>query len=65
MCRLYSHEKTNAMNQPVTPNPPRKLLDQFTILPDSIVEPLRIHLQHVKRIHEKDLSQGYGSVYMP
>ena len=53
------------MNQPVTPNPPRKLLDQFTILPDSIVEPLRIHLQHVKRIHEKDLSQGYGSVYMP
>ena len=39
--------------------------DRFTILPDSIVEPLKIHLQHVKQIHTKDLAQGHGSVCLP
>jgi len=39
--------------------------DRATILPDSAVEPLKTHLKHVKRIHEKDLAKGFGSVYMP
>ncbi len=39
--------------------------DRSTILPDSVVEPLKIHLQQVKMIHEKDLAKGFGSVYMP
>jgi integron integrase len=39
--------------------------DRFTILPDSVIEPLRLHLQQVKQIHERDLAQGHGAVYMP
>lgn len=39
--------------------------DRYTILPDSIIEPLQTHLQRVKMIHEKDLKKGFGSVYMP
>jgi site-specific recombinase XerD len=35
--------------------------DRFTILPDSLVEPLRSHLQRIKRIHEQDLQRGGGS----
>lgn len=37
--------------------------DRVTMLPDSLVVPLREHLQRVKRIHEQDLAEGYGSVY--
>ena len=39
--------------------------DRYTLLPDSLVESLRLHLEQVKRIHEKDLAQGHGSVYLP
>jgi site-specific recombinase XerD len=39
--------------------------DRYTILPDSIVQPLQLHLQHVKVIHEQDLEKGFGSVYLP
>ncbi len=39
--------------------------DRFTILPDALIEPLRLHLRYVKSLHEKDLADGYGSVYLP
>jgi integron integrase len=39
--------------------------DRFTILPDSLIQPLRLHLQHVKILHRKDLADGFGSVYLP
>ncbi len=39
--------------------------DRFTILPDAVIEPLRLHLQHVKIIHQKDLAEGFGAVYLP
>jgi integron integrase len=39
--------------------------DRFTILPDALIEPLRIHLQHVKIVHQKDLLDGFGAVYLP
>lgn len=39
--------------------------DRSTILPDSVVEPLKHHLEQVRRIHQKDLAKGYGSVYLP
>lgn len=32
--------------------------DRYTILPDSVVQPLQLHLQRVKAIHEKDLEKG-------
>ncbi len=39
--------------------------DRFTILPDSLIQPLRLQLNHVKVLHQKDLADGFGSVYLP
>ncbi len=39
--------------------------DRFTILPEALVVPLQEQLQLTKRIHEQDLRQGYGAVYLP
>jgi integron integrase len=39
--------------------------DRITMFPDSLREPLRIHLQSVKALHERDLLDGFGTVYMP
>ena len=39
--------------------------DRFTILPDSLIQPLQLHLRYVKSLHEKDLADGLGSVYLP
>ena len=35
------------------------------MLPEAVVTPLQEHLRHVKTVHDKDLAQGYGSVYLP
>ena len=35
------------------------------MLPDSLIAPLQVHLQQVKQRHQRDLDQGYGSVYLP
>jgi integron integrase len=39
--------------------------NRVTVLPDSLIAPLQEHLQRVKRLHERDLARGYGSVYLP
>jgi integron integrase len=39
--------------------------DRTTILPETLIKPLQLHLQQVKLTHEKDLAQGNGSVYLP
>jgi integron integrase len=39
--------------------------DRVTMLSTKLHEPLARHLQAVQRLHEKDLRQGYGSVYLP
>jgi integron integrase len=39
--------------------------DRVTVLPDSLIPLLQEHLQRVKAQHEQDLTQGYGSVYLP
>ena len=38
---------------------------RVTMLPESIAEELKIHLQSVKIIHQQDLQKGFGSVYLP
>lgn len=38
---------------------------RVTMLPDSLIEPLQQHLKKVKRLHQQDLDQGYGSVFLP
>lgn len=39
--------------------------DRMTILPDSIVAPLREHLVQIRAIHQKDLAAGFGTVHLP
>src|SRR5437016_10053899 len=39
--------------------------DRVTMLPQSVMEPLRKHLARVKRRHECDLAEGYGEVELP
>ena len=39
--------------------------DRFTILPDKLVEPLQIHLETIKTLHDNDLQAGLGAVVLP
>jgi integron integrase len=39
--------------------------DRTTILPEALREPLRTHLKKVRTLHERDLSSGFGEVFLP
>jgi integron integrase len=39
--------------------------DRVTMLPESLKKPLQKHLGKIKRIHQKDLAEGWGRVRMP
>jgi integron integrase len=39
--------------------------DRVTMLPESAIEPLKRHLAKVKALHAKDLTTGFGEVYLP
>lgn len=39
--------------------------DRRTMLPESLKPELTTHLESVKRVHQRDLSQGWGNVFLP
>lgn len=39
--------------------------NRVTMLPEAVKEQLRLHLQKVKTLHERDLAQGVGRVALP
>lgn len=39
--------------------------DRVTMLPENLIEPLRSHLTRVKKLHGKDLEEGFGRVELP
>jgi integron integrase len=39
--------------------------DRVTVFPESLKASLRQQLQYAKFLHDKDLSEGYGEVYLP
>lgn len=39
--------------------------DRVTMLPETLVEPLRAHLERVRGLHARDLREGYGEVHLP
>jgi len=41
------------------------LRDRVTVLPERLRVPLQLQLQHVQEIHQRDLANGNGRVYMP
>ena len=38
---------------------------RVTILPNLLIEPLRTHLARIRELHEADLREGFGRVYLP
>jgi integron integrase len=39
--------------------------DRVTVFPEAAKDPLRDHLENVRRIHRQDLNEGCGEVYLP
>jgi len=39
--------------------------DRVTMLPAMLVEPLKAHLKRVKVLHDQDVAEGFGEVYLP
>jgi integron integrase len=39
--------------------------DRVTTFPAKVAEPLEMHLAKVRRIHERELKDGFGEVYLP
>jgi integrase len=39
--------------------------DRVTMLPERLVKPLRAHLAKVRALHERDLAEGFGEVFLP
>lgn len=39
--------------------------DRSTILSEAVKEPLQLHIDKVKALHDRDLSAGHGEVYLP
>jgi integron integrase len=39
--------------------------DRVTVLPQLAVKPLAHHLEAVRALHERDLAEGFGEVYLP
>lgn len=39
--------------------------DRVTMLPQSLLQPLQQHLVRVKALHDMDVAEGFGEVYLP
>lgn len=39
--------------------------DRLSILPESLIEPMRLHLERVRKLHERDLAVDAGAVKLP
>lgn len=39
--------------------------DRVTMLPERLAGPLRAHLERVRRLHARDLEDGFGEVHLP
>ena len=49
----------------ITVRDPKGGRERKTMVPVSLAVPVREHLDKVKRVHEQDLAEGFGSVYLP
>jgi integron integrase len=39
--------------------------DRITVLPERLVQPLRVHLWNTQELHARDLRAGFGAVWLP
>jgi len=52
-------------NRTITLRNTKSNRDRVTVLPQAMIEPLKLHLAKVKAQHDQDLAHGFGSVEMP
>jgi len=52
-------------NNQVVVRDAKGMKDRITVLPGSLRQSLREHLERVKLVHQNDLAKGYGRVYLP
>lgn len=62
--RLRVHNIDFEMNAIVVRNG-KGFKDRLTILPESVKKDLEEQVERVRIIHDKDLKNGFGSVYLP
>lgn len=63
-CRLRVLDVDFSMRQLIVRNG-KGAKDRITMLPESLIEPLRSHLELVHQQHERDCANGGGEVYLP
>jgi len=39
--------------------------DRVTVLPSNVIKPLMIQMEKARQLHNNDLNEGYGEVYLP
>jgi integron integrase len=39
--------------------------DRVTVLPENLISALQVHLAKVRKLHERDLAAGFGTVWLP
>lgn len=62
--RLRIHDIDFDNNQIYVRNP-KGGKDRTTLFPEVLHQPLRSQIEKVKTVHDKDLTEGYGEVYLP
>lgn len=62
--RLRVKDVDFAMRQ-VTVREGKGFKDRVTMLPESSIAPLQAHLARVRALHDEDVAEGYGAVYLP
>ena len=62
--RLRVHDM-DFENKQIYVRNPKGGKDRTTLFPEVLHLPIRRQIEKVKRLHEKDLSEGYGEVYLP
>ncbi|MES2297499.1 MAG: integron integrase [Pseudomonadota bacterium] len=63
-CRLRVLDLDFGMHQVMIRNG-KGAKDRVTMLPQSLADPLQLHLRHIQTMHEHDLISGGGKVYLP
>ena len=63
-CRLRVQDIDFEMNQIVV-RESKGMKHRTTVLPESLIEPLKTQIAEAKKTHDYDLSRGYGKVYLP
>jgi len=63
-CRLRVQDIDFAMHQIIV-RESKGNKHRTTVLPDSLIDPLKYRIAKTKLIHEFDLARGYGKVYLP